>query len=1014
MDERIIVKKLEIVRALAVEQSVGIASWEARTAEHLGPDDYKYLDDWHAVPQLSRWPAGVTVFLRTEVTVPEGWDPRRTMLNFGFEALEGLLRVDGAPWSGIDSNHARCPVPRDGTLALTLEFDSVPRARCEPHLQGSTGTFTGGSLQLIDPQVEAAYYDLRFVFEACSAIEDGRRRELLEAALEDAMVAFTVSAPREVILAELAEARALLAHRIAAIAPDAEGGRLLLTGHTHIDTAWLWPLKESIRKCGRTFSTAAWMMDRYPDYHFSCSQAQLYEYTKLHYPEVYAKIRRLVAEGRWENTGAMWVEADCNVSSGESLIRQMLYGLRFFKEEFGTRPTVCWLPDVFGYNAGLPQILAGCGVQSFWTWKLHWQSRNPFPYHLFWWQGVDGSRVLAHIPRLGGGAYNGDPTPQQLATSWQTYVQKGTYDQQLFPFGYGDGGGGVTEMMMEYAGRAASFPGLPQCSQGTSEDFFEEVRAAGPDLPTWVGELYLETHRGTYTSQARTKRNNRHCEMSLRGTEMLAVVARRLRTPVDVEPLRRAWKKVLLHQFHDILPGSSIGEVYDDATRDYEEVLATSAAVREVALKPILGKADDTLRYGILNSLSWERNGVVELDIPDVGDELVGSMGGLPVPVQIVSRSGDRMRVLVAAEKVPPLGGALLDLQMDRPLPSLITATDRCLENQFFRIELNDDGEISSLYDKRCGREVVAEGQTLNQLQLFQDGPEREAAWNIHATYNKRRYPWEGECSLQATESGPVRATVRLTRRHRDTTLVQDITVYDHKPRIDFRTRVDWQERQTMLKAAFPVAVHTPKASFEVQFGVVERPTHRNTSWEQEQFEVCAQRWADLSEGGYGVSLLNDGRYGHDVLGNVLRLTLLRGPQYPDPECDLGAHQFTYSLLPHDGDWRQGGTVLQAWQLNSPLLAVPTDIQREPTSLIEVEGPAIVEALKPAEDGNGDILRVYEPYGGRGLVTIAVRIPVSRIVACNLVEEDEEELPLCGEHFSFPIKPFEVRSFRLL
>ncbi len=1014
MDERIIVKKLELVQGLSVEASIPIGPWEARTAEYLDPGEYRYLDEWTEVADGSRWPAGVTVFLRAKARVPADWDAERTMLSFSIETLEGLLSVNGATWSGVDHNHGRCPVPCAGELELLLEFDSVPRARCEPHLRQTTSSFGGGSLQLLDLEVEAAYYDFRFAFEACRAMDDGRRKELLAAALEDAMVAFTLAAPREVILAELAVARKLLSERIANIAPDAEGGRLFLTGHTHIDTAWLWPIKETVRKCGRTFSTAAWMMRKYPDYHFSCSQAQLYAYTGTHYPDVYARIKDLVAEGRWETTGAMWVEPDCNVASGEALIRQILHGLRFFKEEFGTRPRTCWLPDVFGYNAGLPQILAGCGIEFFWTWKLHWQSRNPFPYHLFWWQGVDGSRVLAHIPRLGGGGYNGDPTPEQLATAWQTYVQKGTYDQQLFPFGYGDGGGGVTEMMMEYAARAASFPGLPACRQGVAEDFFAEVAASDVELPTWVGELYLETHRGTYTSQSRTKRENRHCEMSLRGTEMLAVAARRFRTPVDVEPLREAWRKVLLHQFHDILPGSSIGEVYTDTHRDYAQVLATSAAVRQEALGPILGRAGDTLRFGVLNSLSWQRNGLVELDIPDVGGDVVGSMAGVPVPVQIVSRTGDRMRVLVAAEGVPSLGGVLLDLQMDRPLPSLLTATDHTLENQFFRLEIDEEGEITSLWDKRHAREVVAEGQTLNQMQLFQDGPEREAAWNVHATYEKRRYAWEGDCSVQAVEFGPVRATVRVTRRHRDTTLTQDIMIYDHKPRIDFRTRVDWQERQTMLKAAFPVAVHSEKATFEVQFGAVERPTHRNTSWDQERFEVCAQRWADLSEGGYGVSLLNDGRYGHDVRDNVLRLTLLRGPQYPDPDCDLGLHECTYSLLPHEGDWRQGGTVQQAWQLNAPLLAVPTDIQRGPTSLIEVDGPAIVETLKVAEDGKGDILRVYEPFGSRGLVTIGIHLPVTEVTECNMVEEGAEPVAFLNEAFSFRIMPFQVRTFRLV
>ncbi len=927
--------------------------------------------------------------------------------------MEALLTVNGSPWSGMDFGRSRCPVPEGGTLDILLECDSVPRVRCEPHLANTTSTFDGGSVIRINPDVEAAYYDMRFAFEAFNAITPGRRKELLGRAIEDAMVAFTLSAPRDVILRELAAARTLLNERIAEIAPDVEGGRIFLTGHTHIDLAYLWPIKETLRKCGRTFSTACWMMERYPDYRFSCSQPQLYEYTKELYPDVYERMKKHIAEGRWETTGGMWVEADCNVTSGESLIRQILHGLRFFREEFGTRPTVCWLPDVFGYNAGLPQILDKCGLKSFWTWKLHWQSRDPFPYHLFNWQGCDGTKVLAHIPKLGGGAYNGRPTPEQLATAWDTYVQKADYDEQLMPFGYGDGGGGVNEEMMEFARRAEHFPGLPATRIGTAEEFFEQVHAADLDLPTWVGELYLQTHRGTTTSQARTKAANRRCELALRSAEMISVVAGRLRVQVYASPLRDAWKKVLRHQFHDILPGTSVTETFEEAKRDHEDALRVAAEVGNSALEAIVGNADDTLRFGIFNAVSWARDGVVELDVPDVGDDLVGIMQGRQVPVQVVERNGDRMTVIAAAESVPAMGAALLELEAARPLHSLVTASEGTLENQFFRIQINDCGEIVSLYDKRVAREVIPEGESANKLQLFQDGPEREAAWNVHETYNKREYPWEGECSVRAIEAGPVRGTIRVERNHRNTKLVQDISIYDHKPRIDFHTRIDWQERQTMLKAAFPLAVHSEKAAFEVQFGVVERPTHRNTSWDQGKFEVAAQRWADLSEGGYGVSLLNDCKYGHDVHGNVMRLTLLRGPEYPDPLADLGEHEFTYALLPHEGDWRQGGTVQQAWQLNVPLFAIPTDVQRELISFINVDGPAIIETLKYADDGHGAILRMYEPYGSRGRVIVGVNFPVGSVTECNLVEENLGDVDFEDEEFSFDIKPFEIRTFRL-
>lgn len=1019
MDDRIVTKKLQLLQGFAVQERTVVTGWKARTARHLGPGHYDYLEDWRPVTPPVRFPAGATVFLRGEVTVPQDWPVERVFLHFGFENLEGLLTVNGEPWSGVDAQHPRCPVPCAGRLQLELEFDSVPRVRCEPALASVTSLFSGASALLTDPDVEGAWLDFRFTQEAVAAVTDVRRKALIAAALEDAMLAFSLTGPREQVVSEVRTARELLHSRLAAIEPDPGDGRICLTGHTHIDVAYLWPIKETLRKCARTFATACWMMERFPQYRFACSQAQLFAFTKLLYPTLYQRIRRHVAEGRWETTGAMWVEADCNVASGEALIRQILHGLRFFREEFGTRPTVCWLPDVFGYNAGLPQILAGCGIRSFWTWKLHWQSRNPFPYHLFWWQGVDGSRVLAHIPKLGGGGYNGSPTPQQLAVARDTYLQRAEYDEQLFPFGYGDGGGGVSEEQMHYALRACgelaghAFPGLPACTMGLPEGYFAAVQQASPHLPTWVGELYLETHRGTYTSQGRIKRANRECEIALRNAEIAAVIASRLGVPVETHLLRNAWERMLCMQFHDILPGTSVTETYEEARDTHNEVLHLAHLLRAQAIQPIMGNVSDTLRFAVFNSLSWERGGLVELDIPDMGSDLVGTMGGEPVPLQVIDRADDRLRLLAAVRNVPSMGGAILEIQTGPAVPCELRAGDRWLENPFFRLQLNEKGEISSLWDKRAGREVIAQGQTGNQLQLFQDGPEREAAWNVHPTCTRRRYAWD-ETTVTLTESGPVRATLRVVKRRGQTVLTQDISLTCQLPRVDFRTHVNWQERQTMLKAAFPLAVHTDRATYEVQFGAIERPTHTNTSWEQEKFEVCAQRWADLSEGGYGVSLLNDCKYGHDARGNVLRLTLLRGPQYPDPLADLGEHEFTYALYPHQGDWRQADTVRRGWELNVPMFTLPTDIQRPPTSFLQVHGPAIVEALKPAEDGEGAVLRLYEPYGSRGTVTVGLRIPVKGVVACNLVEENGEPVPFENGTFSFDILPFQIRSFRLL
>ena len=1070
MDPRIITRKLELIRSLVVAESRPICPWQARAARHLAPGEYEYLGDWRPVPDATRWPALETIFLQSTVCVPDEWDPSRTFLSFGFEAMEGLLSVGGRPWAGLDFGHNRVPAPGPGEHALAIEFLSVPAAFSQPGERGRQGGFSGGQVLLVDPEVEAAWYDLRFAAETANALPDGRRKTLLSAALEDALIAINLAAPRERVLEEIRAGRALLAGRVAEIGPDPEGGRLFLTGHTHIDTAWLWPLKETVRKCERTFSTACRLMERYPEYRFSCSQAQLFAYVKQNNPALYQEIRRWVGEGRWETTGGMWVEADANVTSGESLIRQILYGLAFFREEFGTRPTLCWLPDVFGYNAGMPQILAGCGLRSFWTWKLHWQSRDPFPHHLFWWEGVDGSRVLAHIPQLGGGGYNGTPNPAQLARSWETYVQKGGYPEQLFPFGYGDGGGGVTAEMMEFANRASGYPGLPACRQGTAEQFFADVYAAAPDLPTWVGELYLETHRGTYTTQGRAKRGNRQCEIALREAEVWGTLAAlgvgergngrvgewgsggvgergsgggsvpsaggpaagdEEDTPLHPftpsplhlvtlsQKLRSAWETTLLHQFHDILPGSSIGEVYADTAADHARVLAEAWATRDAGLSALAGPSAERERFRVFNSLSWERHDVISLRIPDRGGAgawafvTIAVCAGREVPAQVVARRDGMAEVVAVVHGVPSVGALDVEVRSGSPARTPLQASGWTLESDLYLLELGEDGSLVRLLDRRVGREVIPEGQPANRLHLFQDGPEREAAWNIHATYAKREYPWEGESSVEIVESGPVRAVARVTRRHHDTVLTQEITLYAGLPRIDFRTHVEWHERQTLLKVAFPVAVRAAHATFEVQFGALERPTHRNTSWEHEKFEVCGLRWADLSEGGYGVSLLNDCKYGHDVLGNVLRLSLLRGTDYPDPDADQGAHDFTYSLLPHAGDWREGETVRRAAELNAPLAAVPAGAPAGPVSYLRIAGPAVLETLKPAEDGDGAIVRLYEPNGARGCVTVEHALPFREVVACSLVEENEAPVPAEPGRFAFDLRPFQIRTFRL-
>jgi alpha-mannosidase len=1013
MDERIIRSKLNLLRGRTVKQSWPIQGWQARSADFIAPDEYRNESEWQPLQLDAGWTAGKTLFLCAQAQRPAEAPEQDLYLDFEATAMEGLLRVNGAAYAGIDANHLRVVLPPGPDFSFEAEFICVLRSLSEPELRREKASIRGVRYVQVDRALESVYYDLMVAWDATHKIGNERRKQMVQAALEDALLVLDMTAPDEEFGQLAAQAQALLQRLLAGIFPDPEAGKIFLTGHTHIDTAWLWTLGETVRKTARTFATACRLMERFPEFRFSCSQAQLYDYMRIYYPALYEEIRAWVKTGRWECTGAMWVESDCNVPSGESLIRQLLYGVRFFEQEFGVHPRTCWLPDVFGYPASLPGILKGSGIENFMTSKLHWQARNPFPDHLFWWEGVDGSRLLAHIPDLRDN-YNGLTDADSLTFAWEHFNQKGLYPEVLLPFGYGDGGGGVTEGMLESARRVSAFPGLPATRQGVEEDYFTEVRQVNPSLPVWVGELYLETHRGTYTTQAAVKKANRKNELLLREAELFGLAAN-----LDLTPLRAAWRNLLLLQFHDILPGSSIGPVYQEASLDYAAIAQTAGTVKANALAALTQPADPT-QLVVFNSLSWARSAALTTALPAslVGVSALEAVdaNGRAVAAQLLAQGSGAM--VFVPEEVPACGYTSYTLRPSaNHVESSLHASVERMENRFYLLELTPEGEISRLYDKRAGREVIAAGQRANQLQLFQDGPEREAAWNVHATFAKRSYAWDAQTQISLLENGPVRACVRVEKTYRQSRLIQEIVLYDQLSRIDFITHCDWQERQVMLKAAFPVEVRTMSAACEIQYGVVERPTHRNTSWEQEKFEVCAHRWVDLSEGGYGVSLLNDCKYGYDVEGSTLRLTLLRGPEYPDPNADRGEHDFTYSLYPHLHDWRQGETVRAAASLNQPLVcqagAAPLAGASSAQSFFTVTGPAILDTVKPAEDGRGWIARLYEANGGRGTVQLRSLRPLARVTTCNHIEEDQEMVETEANSFSFTIQPFQVCTFRL-
>jgi alpha-mannosidase len=769
-----------------------------------------------------------------------------------------------------------------------------------------------------------------------------------------------------------------------------QNGALAMTGHAHIDLAWLWPLAETRRKANRTFHTMVGLMERYPDFRFNQSTAQLYAYLEKDDPALFARIKEKVQAGQWEPIGAMWVEPDTNMPTGESFVRQLLYGQRYFERTFGRRHNVCWLPDCFGFSPALPQLLRLAGIEHFFTIKVNWSETNKMPFDLFWWEGLDGSRVLAHTFENPVGGYNGETSPRAILETWRNFRGKHRHPESLLSFGFGDGGGGPTEEMLERQRQLADFPVVPALRPVKVAEWFEEVRAklaADPELPVWVGEIYLELHRGTLTTQGRAKYLHRRAERALITAETLSSMAALLGEPI-APSLEQHWQVLLRNEFHDILPGSSIREVYEEAEAELSSVVAAGEVVIKGQIGAIAGKLAKGSRPAILAvnpDLSRRPLRIKSADAIPNGQKVEGGT------VFAGSRNVPGLSVAIIPEDAPPAG--------------LLVERNR-LENAYLRVELAADGTLASVYDKQADREALA-GRG-NQIWAYVDKPRNWDAWDLEEDYLEQGEEVLAAEPLQIVERGPHRAAIRIVRRFRNSVIVQTVRLWANSPRLEFKTDIDWHDRRILLKTRFPLAVRSDHATFECAHGVLRRPTHRNTSWEQARFEVAGHRFADLSEHGYGVALLNDGKYGHHAIGNELGLSLLRSPVYPDPLADEGRQSFTYALYPHHGDWLSGGVLAEAEDLNRPLLW--SEVQADAEAIwtaARIDGFQLgLSSLKSAEDGRSLILRAYEPAGGRGTVQVALPEGWSLGDELNLLEERIGGADL---HFT----PFELHSWRI-
>ena len=911
-----------------------------------------------------------TTWFRLRGEVPAGWAGEEVALRFEMTPpAEGLLWRDATPVQGLSWLRRDAVLRRRAEALEPVDLyveaaanPAVPAhdARVDwPLLLADPGgrpqfRLTRCELAVLRRPVHALACDLRTVLELAEVNDEWPHLEALAvmfSALDPDDVAGTAEAARAALAKALDRPADAGAHRITAV------------GHAHIDTAWLWPVRETVRKCARSFATAVTLMEEYFDFGFVCSAARHLAWIEEHHPSLFERIGQRVATGQFQPVGGMWVEADCNVPSGESLVRQIVHGQRWYSSRFGHECREAWLPDGFGFPASLPQILAEAGMGWFVTQKLSWNETNRFPHHTFWWQGIDGSRVRAHFPPAA--TYNGDMTMPELL--------RGTSagPRSLYPFGHGDGGGGPTRDMIEAALRVSDLAGAPQVAMEPLADFFAAVEADPAPLPVWAGDLYLEKHRGTFTSQAAVKNGNRRGELALAAAELWSTV-RPDGAPWPASDLDRAWKLLLVNQFHDILPGSSIHWVYEDTAADHAEVLATAGRLVDDSLTALAAAVDTS--------------GVAE---PAV------AFNPTPYP-----RDG-----------VPPMGYAVVDLSAGAPGPPPAVG-DGWMSNGHLRVEWDAHGRLTSVLDLDNDRQVLAPGRAGNVFHLHHDRPAEYDAWDVDRSYLDDFAELAGPVTVEVVESG-----VRFQRSFGDSSIDQTMTLSER--RLDFVTEVDWHERHKFLKVAFPVDVHTDRATYEIQFGHVRHATHANTSWEQARFEVCAHRWADLSEAGYGVALLNDCKYGYDVRGNVLRLSLLRAPTAPDPECDQGRHRFTYALFPHAADPFAGGVLEAATALNTPLTVVPVPVRPGPLppsmSFVSVDDPGfVVVAVKRADDGSDDVVvRGHEAYGGSRRVRLRVAVPFSRASRADLLERPRHEVRVEGGEIPLSLRPFELITLRL-
>jgi len=1022
----IIKEQLELIKGMIYSQRLNIPVWRTRKARYTVPVQYEDYTDWSQIRVGEVWTCDYedSRWFEADVTVPESFGGKHLVLELMLGG-EGLVSINGEPLGSLAFYHAPKtwgpdkPIRHRTRIELgSREAGQVLHISCQMNMNykdhykanrfvkynGSVSTdytLKYARLCVVDDGAEALYYDALNLWDAIELLGSpadkviqkvhtphmGREFELMMRAMSrDNMLAMRMTellqkaflripfyGTEEAMRESFPEASHILRQGIQSL-PKSERGQVYVSGLAHIDLVWLWQEKHSVRKVANTALNTLALAEQYPEYIFTFSQPCAFQWLEEYYPDIFKRVQEAVKNGNIDPVGNLWVEVDCNLAGGEALVRQLLYGRAYYLEKFGKASDIFLMPDSFGYTGALPQIMKKSGIKYFLSAKLASNENYRFPYSFFQWQGIDGTRVPTYLMRV---AYNGEINCNHLDQAYHRQECKRILDESYMTFGYGDGGGGPDQTMLQCASRLKDMPGIPRLKMATLDSFFEKATQRQDAFPVWNDELYFDRHRGTYTTQAKVKKNNRKAELALRKTEMAASLREIcLGIPYPAKELEALWKMLLHLQFHDSLPGSSITYVYDDVEAEFARIFTTQETLYAGILKDLTAAVPHRAASPVAwNFLGWERT-----ENTAEGVMTIPSMGW-------------------SAQAKPGEG---------------VSVSQSVLENKFFRMELDEQGRIVSLLHKASGRETLKAPS--NTMHLFEDpAKDRLSAWDMYMEYTNKEEVILCD-SVQVVENTPERGAVRLSWHFGRSSLTQDIAIYSHTERIDFVTHADWHEDMRVLKAAFFPKVRASRATYEIQFGAVERPTHRNTEYDAIRFEGSAHKWADLSQSDFGLSILSDSKYGYDILDDRMRITLLRAPVEPDYKADRGEHDFVYSLYPHVGSWQDGGTVKAGFSLNVPadLCVQEATSAAVPASFVTVDhGSVVLDTFKKAEDGRGYILRLYESCGKGGQVKLTFAKTPKTVTACSMMECDEETFNTSGNAFTFETTPYCIHSYRI-